>query len=218
MPQPYLPQFQHHRYSVGLTALTDRPKFAEAIGQCLGMWPNVENALVNLFALLMGAESPIAHKVFVTLRRRSNQREALDAVAFEKLSGDDLSYYRAIMGSCTGLEKRRNDLAHSCFGYSIDDSSLLLAIKLEDHAAWHVPVSMGITTGSLDGLFKKLMVYKLPELEELRASMEECWWDIVHFTNYLRIPNVPEFVGLQFQERRSSPRIQRLIAALQPTR
>jgi hypothetical protein len=64
---------------VGALVLKERPHFGEAIGQCIAIWSYVDNEMGNLFGLLLGTESDAALEVFLSLRRFSNQRDALSA-------------------------------------------------------------------------------------------------------------------------------------------
>jgi hypothetical protein len=121
MPNPYLPRFHDKKYSVGFEALNSRPKFEAAIGRCIAIWSYVDEALGGLFGILLGTKSDAAPKVFLILRRSTNQLRALDAAAEGALSGDELAVYKALMVEYGSLESQRNNLAHGCFGICPDE-------------------------------------------------------------------------------------------------
>lgn len=193
MPQPYLPTFSNKRYSVGFQALKERPAFAEIIGLCVSIWSYVDNEIGGLFGILLGTDSEAAHRVFLVLRRWSNQQEALNAAAESKLSGDEMALYQALITDYKSLESQRNEIAHGCFGICPDDDSLLFVIKVLHHVIWQadiLPKHMKgiIPVDSHQGLKERMYVYSLMELETLYNRMEKLWFDIFYFNGYLRDP------------------------------
>jgi hypothetical protein len=66
----------------------------------------------NLLGLLLGTESDAALEVFLSLRRSSGQKDALNAVSKHKLKNNDLLTFRALMRVYSSLEAERNALAH----------------------------------------------------------------------------------------------------------
>jgi len=218
MPQPYLPVFQDKRYSIGLASIDDRPQFEAALGRIVAIWSHVDNQLGGLFGWLIGTESPASHRVFLVLRRWSNQRQAFDAAALGTLQGDALSVYRALMVEYGSLEGQRNDLAHGCFGLCPDDESLLFMIKVEDHVLWQADILPKLDAGTFQGhphqgLREKLWVYRMPDLDRLHADMKRLLWDMFHFNGYVR---QPKHAGpnAEFQRLLKQPHIQQRIAAL----
>jgi hypothetical protein len=179
MPNPYLPYFHDKRYSLGF----DRPKFEAAIGRCIAIWSYVDEALGSLFGILLGTESNAAHRVFLILRRWTNQRPALDTAAEGVLSGDELTAYRALMVEYGSLESQRNDLGHGCFGICPDDEDLLFMIKVENHVVWMADVLPKLDSGAVvpdphQGLREKLWVYRLADFERLHSHMTRLWWNM----------------------------------------
>ncbi len=196
--QPYLPTFQHLNYAIGAFVLKDRPDFCAAIGKCIALWGQVDNEMGNLFSLLLGANSAPALEVFLTLRRLSNQREALKAAAKHKLKDQDLRVFEAIQIVYTALEKERNSLAHGCFGISDDDRNVLYWIDLKHHVQFQtealVKESQSGYSASDDRhaqLKENMFVYRLSDLETLYSQMEEFWWAAFYFNCYLREPKHP---------------------------
>ena len=196
--QPYLPTFQHLNYAIGALVLKDRPEFCAAIGKCIAIWGQVDNEMGNLFGLLLGADSAPAIEVFFTLRRFSNQREALRAAAKHKLNGQDHRVFEAILAVYGALEKERNSLAHGCFGISDDDRTVLYWMEVKDHVQFQTEVlvkeSRGEFTATDDRharLKKCMFVYRLSDLDDLYDQMEQLWWAAFYYNGYLRDPNHP---------------------------
>ena len=75
-----------------------------------------------------------------SLRRWSNQRQALDVAAQAALTGEPLKTYGALVLRYNALEAERNDLGHGCFGVCPDDQDLLFMIKVEHHIVCQVRV------------------------------------------------------------------------------
>src|SRR5262249_25974674 len=150
-------------------AIKERPAFAEMIGHCISIWSYVDNEIGGLFGILLGTESEATHRVFLVLRRWSNQKDALNAAAEARLSGDEMNLYQALISDYKSLESQRNVLAHSCFGICPDDDSLLFVIKVEHHVLWQadmLPKHMKgmIPADAHEGLKQEMFVYRLPEL------------------------------------------------------
>lgn len=193
MPQPFLPQYDGRSYSVGFEALKSRPQLAEAIGKIIGVWSHVSYEIAFMFANLLGSDSPVAHRVFVLLRRWQNQQDVLDAAAEARLTGEALAVYRALAKEYGSLEKQRNDLAHFLPGYIEDDPNLLLIVSLGEMAAWHVEIVPKLDRHEAGpdphrGLKENMRVYSLPELKTRHADMESLWYGLHHFNGYLRDP------------------------------
>jgi hypothetical protein len=189
--QPYLPHFADKQYAVGFDALKSRPAFAEKIGECMGLWSYVDNELGGLFGILIGSDSPSAHRVFLVLRRWSHQREALNAAAEGRLSGAELETFHALLDEYRNLEAQRNDLAHGCFGICEQDDDLLFVINVEHHVTWQadiIPKHLKglIPADSHQGLKEKMYFYRMRDLESLHGAMTQLWWDMFDFNGYLR--------------------------------
>jgi len=168
MPQPFLPTFTNKRYSVGPNWINQRPKLAAAITHCISIWSYVDNELGGLFGILLGTESMAAYRVFLVLRRWSNQRKTLDAAAEGVLKGDETSTYRALIVEYGSLEQQRNELGHGCFGICPEDEDLLFVINVEHHVLWQADVipklAAGVAVRPHQGLVEKMYVYRLADL------------------------------------------------------
>jgi len=191
--QPYLPTFAHLNYAVGALVLKERPELCAAIGKSIAMWSQVDNEMGCLLGILLGTDSDAALEVFLSLRRASNQIEALTAAAKHKLSGQELDAFRAICRVYTSLEKQRNDLAHGCFGICEQDTTVLFWIEVKDHVHFQTDTLTREARGDFppdrhERLKKNMYVYRLSDLEMLYEDMEKFWWTIFYFNGYLRDP------------------------------
>jgi hypothetical protein len=218
MPQPFLPKFSRKRYVVGPEALKDRPKLASATGRCISTWSWVDNEIGGLFGILLGTDSPSAYAAFLILRRWSNQRDVLDAVANEKLAGDEIAVYQALITEYGGLEAERNRLAHSCFGNCPDDDNLLFTVDVKHHVRWQAEILPKHAKGIIPsdphaGLKEKMYVYRLSELETLHGHMEQLWWDVFYFNGYLRASGNSGRIA-EFQKVLKSDHIQQHIRSI----
>jgi hypothetical protein len=217
--QPFLPTFAKLRYSIGALMLKERPDFCAALGKCVAVWTYVDNEMGNLFSILLGTESEAALEVFLSLRRSSTQREALEAAAMHSLAGDDHAAFKALMAIYKSLESQRNDLAHGCFGICTDDPSLLLWIDVKHHVHFQTEVLSKEAKGQFPAdpharLRKYLYVYQEGDLVKLYIEMEEFWWALFHFTSYLRQPTNAGRVA-KFREMCALPKIRHEISRLQ---
>jgi hypothetical protein len=191
--QPYLPVYQDQSYVVGALVLKDRDDLAAPIGKIIALWSHVDNEIGTLFSLLMGTQSDAALAVFLTLRRSSNQRDALTAAAQFKLSADDLTIFNALMKVYGSLEVERNTLAHGCFGRCDEDPTLLYCIEIKHNVHFIVETLSRETRGDFSTdrharLKEHLYVYRKADLDKLYADMESFWWAGFYFNGYLRNP------------------------------
>ena len=214
--QPYLPIFGHLNYSIGALVLKEHPQFCAAIGQCIAIWSYVDNEMGNLFGLLLGTESDATLEVFLSLRRFSNQREALSAAARHKLKGAELLAFNAMLLVYGSLEAERNDLSHGCFGICPQDPTVLFWIHVKDHVWFQTEVLSKESRGEIAEdrharLKENMYVYRLSDLESVYQQMEEFWWVAFYFNGYLRDPRNPGRAE-EFRRLCTFPQIQRAMS------
>lgn len=191
--QPYLPHHCKLNYAIGALLLKERPDFCAAIGKCIAIWSQVDNEMGNLFGLLLGTHNDAALEVFLSLRKVSHQRDALNAAAKYKLTGQDRLCFDAMMVVYKSLESQRNDLAHGCFGICPQDPTVLFWINVKDHVHFQTEVLSKESKGEFSEdrharLKENLFVYRVADLEALYHQMEEYWWAAFYFNGYLRDP------------------------------
>lgn len=207
--QPFLPAFATLDYAIGAMVLKERPAHCALIGKCIGLWTHVDCEMGNLFSILLGTESEAALSVFLTLRRSSNQREALDAAATPKLLGETRLIFDALMAAYRSLELQRNALAHGVFGLAGNDEDALLWMELKDYVHFQADVVPRLIKGENlpdphANLKTKLFVYRLADLEALYLEMEQFWELIWAFNAHLRYETTP-LAGMHLRNLRASP-------------
>jgi hypothetical protein len=220
--QPYLPHFSTKKYAVGALELKHRPDLCALIGKCVAIWGYVDNEMGYLFSLLLGTESEAALEVFLSLRRSTNQREAVEIAAKYALSGDDLLTLEAMLVVYRSLESQRNDIAHGCFGVSSDDPDILYWIPVKHHVHFQAEALSKEARGKFARdrharLKQNLFVYRKADLESLYEEMEQFWWAVFYLNGYLRDRTNPPRVA-EYQRLCTFPHIQQEISRLRSDR
>ena len=189
--QPYLPTFAHLTYSVGANVLSNRPDLAEAIGQCVALWGSADNEMGFMFGNLLGTDSEAALEIFLSLRRSTNQLDALATAAKHKLSDDEDTIFQVLKQLYSSLEKERNALAHGIYGVCDEQRDILFWIDVKDHVTFMADVVPRLNRGdAIDDpharLKSKMFVWRLAELQELRKTMVDFIRGAAAFNTHLR--------------------------------
>lgn len=191
------------------------------IGKCISVWSYVENEMGTLLGLLLGSQSAAMLDVFLIIRRSSNQREALNVAAQQRLSGDIGLAFEALMILYKSLESQRNDIAHGCYGYSTNLPDRILWIEMKHHVQFMTETIIHERNGvrhTDDTLLKKnLYVYTLSDFEELYKQITALWFAAFHLNCYLRHQH--SAIGAQsLQWLYALPQIQREMSRLKEGR
>lgn len=189
--QPFLPTFSHLQYAVGARVLKERPNLASAIGRCIALWSQVDNEMGVLFGIFLGTETDAAMEVFLTLRRSSNQIEALKAASKYFLNEEEKEYFEIMMRLYKSLEAQRNSLAHGCYGTAANDPDVLLWIEVKHHVHFQSEVLTNYKKGSHmqdphERLKENMFVYRIEDLNTLENEMDQFWEASLYFNVYLR--------------------------------
>lgn len=164
-------------FGVGL--IEDRPAAAAIIARIITSWADIEVKCASLLAELMGAKIPSVTAVFSALRSSRVQHDALLAAAEISLNESDLELFTAYMARRTSLEKERNDIAHGCFGISVD---------IPNHLVWVSQLDFAIFSGNgmdLETFRRKQFVYELSTLERLAQEIAEFHHQLDSLIGYL---------------------------------
>jgi hypothetical protein len=94
-------------------ALHRLPEFAVLIALTAATWQGVENELGTIFTVLLGGDEGAALEIFHSLIDRNLRKQALQAVAKNRLPGELLYAVTALFESARRLAGRRNDVVHA---------------------------------------------------------------------------------------------------------
>jgi hypothetical protein len=167
---------------MGVGYIEDRPKAAALVGRIITSWADVEVQATRLLAELMGVNIPQVAAVFGSLRNSRAQSDALSAAAEVVLNENDLLLFQAYIARKAALEKERNDLAHGCFGVSVN---------IPDHIVWVSQSDFLLFTAAHAANQKtfefreKQYVYELGTLERIAQEVAEFYDQLGSFTGYL---------------------------------
>lgn len=124
MPQPY--RYRFLSLKTPPDALLERPKLAVKIALVAAMWQSVENDLANIFMHLLGSEEHAALEIFNSLIDRNLRKEALVAVAKNRLPPPLLERATALFGEARRHANRRNMVVHATWAtISVRPESLM---------------------------------------------------------------------------------------------
>ena len=94
-------------------ALHRLPEFAVLIALTAATWQGVENELGTIFTLLLGGDEGAALEIFHSLIDRNLRKQALQAVAKNRIPRELLDAVTALFESARRLAGRRNDVVHA---------------------------------------------------------------------------------------------------------
>lgn len=200
MPRkPYLPAYASCRYAIGISQINERPKFVEAIGRCITSWSFVEHHLALLFGVILKAENDAAVAVFSALRRRGNQRDAINTAARHSLDDKTRRLLGGVLAAMQSVEKERNSLVHGQWGIFPDREDIVAWIPSDRHATWNTKVLTSEDKGihlDHEGLKKALYVYNMQDIDDIFFQINEAWAILFDFTVYVRRSKSKGMFGL----------------------
>ncbi len=168
--------------TMGVGYIEDRPKAAALVGRIVTSWADIEIQCARLLAELMGTNIPAAAAVFGSIRNSRSQHDALRAAAETVLNRKDLLLFNAYIKRKEALEKKRNDLAHGCFGVSLSIPDDIVWVSQSDYLAYTAAHKANEKPFDLRS---KQFVYQLGTLERIAQEIAEFYHQIGFYTGYL---------------------------------
>ena len=176
---------------IGTPALGQRPELETIICHCLMEWPNAESEMGLLLGQLLGIHNTAALAVFQSLRRASNQRQAIEAAAKLVLNEKDLELLTAMLDVHKKIEKERTALSHGHFGVydKLRDAILWLSTQhyIEMKAKWFL-ANIVVTEQSKQDFFSGISVYRSSDLLSIFEDIKYLGLMWVLAINWLRTP------------------------------
>lgn len=213
--KPIKKSYPNAKVTMGVGFIEDRPKAAALVGRIITSWADIEVQSARLLAELMGTNIPQAAAVFGSLRNSRAQADALNAAAEVVLDEKDLLLFQAHVARKASLEKERNDLAHGCFGVSVNIPDHIVWVAQSDYLAFTAAHKAGDQT--LD-LSSKQFVYELGTLERIAQEITEFYHQLGFFTGYLVArhggPNGAAFRAKRYAELCNQPHIKQALEGI----
>jgi hypothetical protein len=119
------------RASFNVDPFQERPKAAQAFGQCISAWSRVEAQIGQLFLFLLQANPKLGAEAYIGLESGKAKRDAIKTLALSALSADDYKIVLALLRLVKAKQKLRDLMAHWVWGVSpdIEDAMLLIDTK-----------------------------------------------------------------------------------------
>ncbi|VWB52110.1 hypothetical protein BST28156_02421 [Burkholderia stagnalis] len=217
--KPLTRSYPDAKVTMGVGYIEDRPKAAALVGRIITSWADVEVQVTRLLAELMGANIPQVAAVFGSLRNSRTQSDALGAAAEVVLNGNDLLLFQAYILRKASLEKERNDLAHGCFGVSVNIPDHIIWVSQSDLLAFNAAHK---ANQNIFDLREKQFVYELGSLERIAREIAEFYDQLGFLTGYLSArhngPAGEAFRATRYNELCNQPHIKDALKSIQAKR
>jgi hypothetical protein len=207
--KPLWKAYPNARAIFGVGYIEDRPQAASIVARIITAWADIEVECARLLAELMAVQIPAAAAVFGSLRSSRAQYDALRAAAEISLNKNDLELFEAHMARRSELEKERNDLAHGCFGVSV---------QIPGHIVWVAQTDYLLFSAAgfdKENFRKKQFVYELGTLERIAQEIQELYSQLGFFKGYLWArrdgPNGAAFRAQRYPQLCNQPHIRRAL-------
>jgi hypothetical protein len=219
--QPLLPGYRNAKLRFPSDVLAERPELAKIVGQCIGIWAQIEVQMALMLSALMKPRSDAAVAFFLSIRNSRLQREGLTLAANNVLSGGyQLEVFEAMSVIYQSLESQRNDLVHGVYALSENHPDILVWFEPSKHANFFANTFDKIAKQeaySLDEIKKDGFAYRAKDLDELREALQELWQLAMAFASHLRVPESQVGEAL-FLRQCALPRVQQEISRLKLAR
>jgi hypothetical protein len=176
--------------TIGGPALGQRPALEALIAKSIMTFSVAEAEMSLVLGQLLGTNNDAALAVFQTLRRASNQREAISAASeIALLQEGEHELVAAMLDVHKSIEAERTALAHGNFGVidSLPDAILWMTSKDYVHLKARLHLRNEVLTEEIkNGFYASLSYYRKPDLESVYEATKFCaamWPDAV---NWLR--------------------------------
>lgn len=158
--------------------MEQRPDLCSWVGRCIGQWSDVEIQLARLLSTVLGTTAVVAFSVLSELSGRRQQLRVLEAVTkSSNISAAERELILATLRKTGGVAKRRDALAHHCWGISDQLPDALLLVSSETYLR---TIAATVDRGpSLDVVrlreaeikSNEVLVYRVHDFEELARDL-----------------------------------------------
>jgi hypothetical protein len=212
--KPYADRHPGGMIDIGTRAIDQRPELVVLVGKCLTAWPNIEAEMALLLGQLLGAPNTAALAVFQTLRRSSNQREAILEAGKASLSETDQNLLKAILNVHKSVETERN-AGHLGVHSLMHDG--ILYMSTADYIAFKATLVLvgdrQYDAAKRERFNSSLSYYKAPDLEAIHRDIDALGWIWSEMIAYLQ-ERAPETRAARFRALCERPPIARALENL----
>lgn len=140
------------------------PEIGLLVAECIAQWPEVENVLGHVLAMLLETEARAAIAMLSSLASTAAQTAIIEAAAETKLRNDQKEVFDAILMLVRQVGKERHKMAHWCWGSSPQLPDALLLIDPE----WKLQFSVDVGGRLPDGTPNRdrIFVVRKSDVEE----------------------------------------------------
>ena len=158
---------------INTTSAFNRPTMVKLIGECVAVWPELENELALLYAWLSPSDIQSSVAKYFAAPQGDARRALINAAASSKCDEKNQALVAVVLNVMRKLEAELRDVVRGRWGYleSIADGLLWV-----DPTTYSQATGAGIKTpktptpSSID-LSEHLYLYKEADLEELRQAL-----------------------------------------------
>jgi hypothetical protein len=173
---------------IGAPSVGNRPELEKLIANCIMVFSIAEAEMSLMLGQLLGTDNDAALAVFQTLRRASNQRDAIAAAADSALPNEeDQKLVTALLDVHKSVESDRTALAHGNFGTidTLPEALLWMTTKDYVHLKTRLNLRNEVLTEEIkNGFYASLSYYEKPDLEAILEDTKMCaamWPDAIQW-------------------------------------
>lgn len=164
------------RASFALLPLVEqRPEVALEIARCVAAWAQTENALSQLFLVLLGANEVVGSDLFNSFENTTAKMSALRAVAITSVLPQERDAFETLLRLIKSKQKIRDKIVHWLWGVSPDFADGLILVDpkvvLNRHASY-MDVSTKELALSQDQLLSETSAY-IYRVDDLKRDAQD---------------------------------------------
>jgi hypothetical protein len=128
-PQPLSKVKPNAQITIGPQAISRYAKLAVIVMRVIAEWADIYGNYSAMLSSCLRADITLGTAMFQALTGGEARMAALKAVLSRKLSADDYRLFEAVLKATNESKNRRNDFAHSIWGWSSDIPNALLLMS-----------------------------------------------------------------------------------------
>jgi hypothetical protein len=190
--QPFRKKYPSGGMALGPGFLSQRPKAAAAIAECIATWTEIELQIGRALAGALGAKAEPVIALYLSLQNERAKRECLEAIAEYVFSSHERELLDLIMIAKNSFASERNALAHGLFGITEASPDGILWVETKHRIKnWLDAEKAGEDPRKKAAVWReigsKAFIYELVDLQNLLTDLQEFHKVVWSFAGYLSI-------------------------------